>query len=660
VGLALFAAVLVFEIAIGLNPIVTLFTGGLIAFVGAVSGEVTAAVLGVFLLVGHGVPVALIGAGLWLKAEEVQSGGAEFHPAEIRRQKIQEVQRQNRALASMEQLKAATALDAGPQTLCTDAPLGVLHTGHETDLSEWVQQSQFAVVPKSLRGRGMALVGASGTGKTETIIRMTAVAAQAGRKVFLIDCKGTDPELPGRVVAEYKRHNPSARVGFWPGQPFDMWRGSSMQVVDRLMGLSDFDNPYYTDATRTVLSAIVGGAERTGQPIRSSEQLMSLFTPEAIMEMWPKGTTEHDLGKGYRNKRTDELTEDIKGARIRCYQFFKAMAGRMDGDISFEDVDVAVLSSPSLVSAYESQCAVRVLLADWQHYVASRKPRAGEDVTLIIDEFSAVKNVSALAASAAERVRDVGGQLIVTAQSWEGLGENDDERQRLVGAMSGGLILHRVVNPDKLCEFGGTTRRTEKSWQMDGYGQTGMGTSKMAHAFRVLPDEVRKLQVGEAFVIAEGRSLRVQVLPAEARPAELRDAFNVVEEARRVVRDEWDRIQREQWWVEPKEAEQRQALDAGPQRLELTWEPDNEPVRAELPPPIFSPPRRLELAMAAAVREWDLETAKRIAVLTERLTPGFNGRAALEQLCELRIQQKAAVRSRRRAHGARVGSGAKK
>jgi hypothetical protein len=655
-GLLLFGVVFAFEVVLGLNPLVMLLTGGVVAVVGVLSGEPIAMLVGVFSVVAHGVPAALIGSGVWIKIEEIQSGGAEWHPAEIRRQRVLEVQRQNQALASMEKLKASVNLAMGPQTLCSESPLGVLHKAHETDLQEWTQ-NEFAVVPRSVRGRGMALVGASGAGKTETIIRMVSVAAEAGRKVFLIDCKGTDPELAGRVVAEYKRHNAEARVAYWPSQPFDMWRGTPGQVVDRLMGLSTYDHPYYSDATRTVLSTLLDGAYRAGTPVQNSRQFLNLLTPEAIQELWPSESVEHKMAAGMRLPG-GKLTEDIHGAQLRTYQFFHTMAGRFDGDISFEDVDVAVFSAPALVSAAEAQGAVRVLLADWQHYVASRKPRVGEDVTLIIDEFSAVKNASSLAAGAAERVRDVGGQLIVTSQSWEGLGENDDERERLVGAMSGGLILHRVINPDRLCMFGGTARRVEKSWQMDGFGQTGMGTSKMAHAFRVLPDDVRKLGVGEAFVIANGRSLRVQVLPAEADELSVEKAVKLAREAQGVVYD-WRNVQEAEWWVEPLKAPEPKALNPAPQRFALTWEPDNEPVTAETPPPIFSPPRRLELALAAAVREWDLESAKRIAVLTEQVTPGWNGRQALEQLCELRIQQRSAVRARRGAR-VRVGSGAKK
>ena len=43
-------------------------------------------------------------------------------------------------------------------------------------------------------------------------------------------------------------------------------------------------------------------------------------------------------------------------------------------------------------------------------------------MTLIVDEFSAVTGAAPLLIDLAERVRDAGGQAVVSVQSWEGLG----------------------------------------------------------------------------------------------------------------------------------------------------------------------------------------------------------------------------------------------
>jgi hypothetical protein len=87
-----------------------------------------------------------------------------------------------------------------------------------------------------------------------------------------------------------------------------------------------------------------------------------------------------------------------------------------------------VLTVPTLLSKAEAEAeadadaAMRVVLEDYGHYASGRKPRHGEDAVLILDEFSALASGVDSAINLAERVRDVGVQVIVAAQSVEGLG----------------------------------------------------------------------------------------------------------------------------------------------------------------------------------------------------------------------------------------------
>lgn len=135
-----------------------------------------------------------------------------------------------------------------------------------------------------------------------------------------------------------------------------------------------------------------------------------------------------------------------------------------------------------------------------------------------MDEFSAVTAAAPLVIDLAERVRDVGGQVVVTAQSYQGLGKDDDERKRLIGAASGGLIVHRCVDPDELLKGAGTIRVAEQSWQLDSAGGSGMGSMRMAHKMAIDPDRVRQAAVGEAWVIADGSYQHMRVLPVGERP----------------------------------------------------------------------------------------------------------------------------------------------
>lgn len=57
----------------------------------------------------------------------------------------------------------------------------------------------------------------------------------------------------------------------------------------------------------------------------------------------------------------------LDGVRLRYSGFFDALGGRFDGDVSFKDFDVLVLTIPALAQADDAEACVRMLLADFAH-----------------------------------------------------------------------------------------------------------------------------------------------------------------------------------------------------------------------------------------------------------------------------------------------------
>jgi hypothetical protein len=115
---------------------------------------------------------------------------------------------------------------------------------------------------------------------------------------------------------------------------------------------------------------------------------------------------------------------------------------------------------------------MRVVLEDYGHYATGRKPRQGEDALLVLDEFSALASGVDSAINLAERVRDVGVQVVVAAQSVEGLG---DHRQaaRLLASCAGGVVVHQCPDPERLLALAGQVRVLEHNWELDVYGPRG-------------------------------------------------------------------------------------------------------------------------------------------------------------------------------------------
>jgi hypothetical protein len=120
---------------------------------------------------------------------------------------------------------------------------------------------------------------------------------------------------------------------------------------------------------------------------------------------------------------------------------------------------------------------------------------------------------------AASRPRDVGVQVVVAAQSVEGLG---DHRQapRLLASCAGGIVLQQCPDPERLIALGGQERVLEHNWELDFYGPRGFAKARMGERPRIDPEAVRQAQPGEAWVIQAGQTIHLRVLPPPAVAAE--------------------------------------------------------------------------------------------------------------------------------------------
>src|SRR5215203_1781729 len=143
------------------------------------------------------------------------------------------------------------------------------------------------------------------------------------------------------------------------------------------------------------------------------------------------------------------------------------------------------------------------------------QPRQGEDALLVLDEFSALASGVDSAINLAERVRDVGVQVVVAAQSVEGLG---DHRQapRLLASCAGGIVVHQCPDPERLLVLAGEVRVLEHNWELDFYGPRGFAKARMGERPRINPEAVRQAQPGEAWVIQAGQAIHLRVLPPPA------------------------------------------------------------------------------------------------------------------------------------------------
>lgn len=369
------------------------------------------------------------------------------------------------------------------------------------DLKKWVRHG-CCTYPSPALKRHLALLGSSGSGKTETSLRIALGAASTYKwKVFLIDAKG-DLSTAARFLTAMRQLG-LTKVKMFPHEPFCGWRGSSAELHNRLMEVIDYSEPYYSDAANAILDFALNAP--MGPPHSGAEFLgrLELYTLKKLYA----GTSE-----GAQLKRFHY--ELVQGTFLRYRSFFAAVKSLLDGEWSFEDVDAGYLLLDSLSLKSQAASLGRFFVEAFAQYIAHRQD-SHRGVLLIIDELSAIALKSDVA-SLFERIRGFGGHIVVTAQSYAGMGQ---QAERVLNAATG-LIVHHCDDPERLVARAGTRLVPDFSHQIGSDGATGYGTMRMREQLRVDPNEVRELEVGVCFVISGGRAEKVRVnalqLPEQA------------------------------------------------------------------------------------------------------------------------------------------------
>ncbi|HEY2666989.1 MAG TPA: type IV secretion system DNA-binding domain-containing protein [Actinomycetota bacterium] len=387
-----------------------------------------------------------------------------------------------------------------------DGLVGAMVAG---DLFEWGRRDAgrlWLAYPEADLSRHGVVVGAAGSGKTETLLRLSYLAARVyGWQVVFLDAKGDTATRERFVAAMLQAGIDAASIRTFPAQPYDGWRGDARALVNRLMEVSDFGEPYYREMALRVLDLATSAPP--GPPGSSTELLGRLRKPALRM--------------AYRARpeaaEIDDLAErDVAGVANRYRAFFGALGGSLDGAWAFEDAAACYLLLEGLALKAEAARLGRFFLEDFAHYAGVRKAQARR-VLLVVDEFSALES-AADAAHLFERLRSFGAAVIVSAQGYAGLGAAAD---RILDAAET-LVLHRCADPERLVARAGTVPRVEHTRYLPshavppGAGREGSVTRR--EGWRVRPNDVRQLPAGEAIVISGGKAGRVRVerlLPAD-------------------------------------------------------------------------------------------------------------------------------------------------
>lgn len=364
--------------------------------------------------------------------------------------------------------------------------------------------------------RHLGVIGSSGSGKTTLLRRLAAgwveatweqmqSVAASGHGVMprplliFIECKGdVKAAQDAYVFADQMRAlglDPK-RVQVWPFDTrLDMWQMSPNELVESLHALSQTGQAFYDSLDLAALRLII---QTPGGGPKSSLELIERCSEQWLLRAWAHDESARERVKMLAAKAKSGPS-NLNILALRLTELMHSIGHDFDAGRSLSDVDalycvIPGTRSPAMAAAKTG--VLKELLLD----ELNKRPRP---TLFIIDEYSAVSHALSVV-PLVERVRGIGGSVIVGAQSWEGLGSTEDERRRLVGAMGGGLLVTETMTAGHVAELAGTRRQAENSRHTMGEGLGDEGSSRIQDAFLLDPGRVRRFSPGQVAYVVRG------------------------------------------------------------------------------------------------------------------------------------------------------------
>jgi hypothetical protein len=377
-------------------------------------------------------------------------------------------------------------------------------------------------VPFAACARHMVIIGATGCGKTNLMIRLWAgwytaarnQEAAGGRRPLLIvlDCKGGRDARTKAGRTRRLLHGAGARhVAIWPDEArLSLWDIPAPDLAVLLYQMIDTGQgnaAYYADILQAILT--LACTAPAGPPASTA----------AFLERLDARWLEAAWDDGYHPAETASIraaARHIPDIALRMSTLLGRLGPALDGPGQLTDADAwyFILEGTREPSVAEAQAMALTELA--AH--AATSAASSRAILLAADDYSAVSRRVPIS-NLYERGRSLGIGVQVSAQSWQGLGADDDERYRIAATADGGIWLMHTPYPEPVVELAGTRRVLATAHKLIGAAWGDEGTTREQRTWVADPDLIRRLKVGQACYISHGAATFVQV--ARPRPSPL-------------------------------------------------------------------------------------------------------------------------------------------
>ncbi|WP_039823467.1 hypothetical protein [Nocardia testacea] len=358
--------------------------------------------------------------------------------------------------------------------------------------------------------------------------------------VLVIDCNGgpDSRKAANRLMPWFKALGvPEERIGLFPDRTgLDLWSTPNVDDLRSILSAmvsggsvptSDTEK-YFHEIRETLIHLIVDAPAKVvdGKPVgenppRSWFEFLARFDVHELAKLWG-GVIDDTIPWSGVPGVDAEIASTKAGkqpvmdsARAEFGNLYRALGDSFDGDKSFTDFDVLYIVLEGIKAPDRARAQFAALgcmleqLADRQH---------GRQAILAVDEFSAVSDGKTRAKAWVERLRKAGISTWWFAQSWNGLGHDDDAREALVTAASGGSLLGGQQRGEKLAETYGTRKGFDLSRKLIGGSAIGDEGNVQSHdKFLVDPNRLRSMGKGDIVHVSDGVARFGRVSPLDER-----------------------------------------------------------------------------------------------------------------------------------------------
>jgi hypothetical protein len=380
-------------------------------------------------------------------------------------------------------------------------------------------------VPYRSFARHSVIVGSSGSGKTNLMMRLwagwyaAANAASLRREgdrplLVVLDCKGgPDARVKAERTCRLLHGVGARRVAIWPDEArLCLWDLPPRHLGVLLLQMIETGTgaaAYYTDIMQAVVNLALAAP---GGPPPNAASFLDRLDVAWLETAYGDGL--HDAAV----TRIRAAKNHVGDIQLRYATLLGRLGPALDGPGTLNGADAwyCILEGTREPSVAEAQA---MALTELVAHAATSPFRERRAILLAADDYSAVSRRVPIS-NLYERGRSLGLGVQVSAQSWQGLGRDDDERYRIAATADGGIWLMHTPYPEPLVQLAGTRRVLESAHKLIGATWGEEGTTRMQHTWTADPDLIRTLDVGQACYIHPDAAHVRAGRPAQTVPAQ--------------------------------------------------------------------------------------------------------------------------------------------